>query len=118
MDEQQVRTWVAAYVEAWENNDAAAVGSLFTPHATYRYDPADEPLRGREAIVASWLENKDEPGTWTAQFEPLAVTADVAIVTGTVAYNGGKLYSNLWVIRLDSDGAATDFTEWYMTRKA
>lgn len=45
------------------------------------------------------------------------MTDDVAIVTGTVDYDDGKLYSNLWVIRFGADGTATEFTEWYMKRR-
>lgn len=115
MDEH-VRAWLAGYLDAWRSNDAGAVGALFTSDATYRFDPADDPITGREAIVAAWLDAKDQPGTWTAQVEPLVVTDEVAIISGTVDYTSGKRYSNLWVLRLDRDGAATDFTEWYMPR--
>jgi hypothetical protein len=29
-------------------------------------------------------------------------------------YEGGSTYSNLWVIRLDAEGRARAFTEWWM----
>lgn len=118
MNVEQVRSWVARYVEAWSSNEPQAIGALFAPDATYRFNPSDAPITGREAIVAAWLESRDEPGTWRAHLEPLVVTDDVAVVSGTVDYDEGDDYSNLWVLRLDSDGAATDFTEWYMPRRA
>jgi len=118
VNEEHVRSWVERYVAAWTSNDPAAIGALFAEDATYRFDPAGEPTVGRDAIVSAWIDSQDEPGTWRAQLEPLAVTDDVAVVSGTVDYDNGNAYSNLWVIRLGVDGAATDFTEWYMPRNA
>lgn len=118
MNADQVRAWVAAYLDAWRSNDAEAIGALFATDATYRFDPAEAPYTGREAIVAEWVRRQDEPGTWRARLEPLVVTDDVAIVAGTVDYDDGKLYSNLWVIRFAGDGTAADFTEWYMKRRS
>src|SRR2546429_1566112 len=65
-------TWLRAYVRAWETYDPDAVADLFSDDATYSYFPYDEPIRGRLAIVASWLEpdRKDPPGTYEARYEP------------------------------------------------
>ena len=46
-----------AYAFFTDAGDEARLADLFTPDATYRDDPADEPLRGREAIVDSWLKH-------------------------------------------------------------
>ena len=35
-------------------------------------------------------------------------------VEGVTDYRAGPLYSNLWVIRLEPDGRAKEFTEWWM----
>ena len=35
-------------------------------YAYHPYDEGEEVVRGREAIVADWLEEQDEPGTWEA----------------------------------------------------
>ena len=60
-----VQTWLDAYVEAWRTYDRDAIADLFNADASYAYHPYDaEPLRGRDAIVASWLEERDEPGSW------------------------------------------------------
>lgn len=45
--------WLDAYVQAWQSYDPQAIGALFAENATYAYQPWDEPVRGREAIVAS-----------------------------------------------------------------
>jgi hypothetical protein len=44
----------------------------------------------------------------------VAVTDDVAVVQGETRYKEGRSYSNLWLIRLDADGRAREFTEYWM----
>ena len=48
-DEQtaRVRAWVDGYVRAWNSNDPAAIGALFTEDAAYHTEPYGEPWRGR-----------------------------------------------------------------------
>ena len=68
-----VQRWIDAYVNAWRTYDPAAIGALFAEKATYAYHPYDrgeEVVQGREAIVADWLEERDEPGTWEASYRP------------------------------------------------
>lgn len=114
-----VQQWLDAYVEAWRTYDTTAIGELFTEDATYAYHPYDEPLRGRDAIVASWLDDRDEPGTWTAHYEPLLIEADRAIATGETHYTeAGRTFSNLYVLRFAPDGRCAEFVEWFMERPA
>ena len=49
-------------------------------------DPGREPLRGREAIVASWLAIRDVEGAYDAHYRVVAVDGEVAIATGTSTY--------------------------------
>ena len=54
---------------------------------------------------------------WEAEFRwhLVAVTPDVAFVQGETIYRTPRhTYSNLWVIRLDTEGRCTEFTEWWM----
>ena len=44
--------------------------------------PFDEPIRGRLAIVASWLERKDPEGTYESQYEPVAIDGNLAVAHG------------------------------------
>ena len=110
---QAVSEWMTAYRTAWESNERADIEALFSADATYFYEPFDQPIRGREAIVASWLERQDAPGTTEFTWHPLVVTDEIAIVQGETIYPSIR-YSNLWVIRLGTDGRATEFTEWWM----
>ncbi|MDR9451175.1 MAG: SgcJ/EcaC family oxidoreductase, partial [Acidimicrobiia bacterium] len=55
MQSETVTRWIDAYIDAWRSNDPESIAALFAEDATYAYHPWDEPLRGREAIVADWL---------------------------------------------------------------
>jgi uncharacterized protein (TIGR02246 family) len=116
IDIDHVRRWVDGYLAAWASNDPDDIKALFTPDGTYLDRPFGSPKTGHEAIVADWLDRKDEPGTWQASLEPLLVQGDTAIVTGTVDYTNGTRYANLWVIRFGDDSRAAEFTEWWMDR--
>ena len=122
MDRQQLETWIAGYVRAWETNDPDDIGRLFAEDARYYTAPHREPWRGREQITAGWLDRKDEPGTWTFHFEVLAVCDDIGFVQGETTYaatadEAAQVYSNLWAIRLDAGGRCTEFTEWWMEQE-
>jgi ketosteroid isomerase-like protein len=115
---EELEKWLDAYVEAWRSNDPAAIGELFSEDATYAYHPYSEPLRGRDAIVASWREHDDEPGSWQASYAPLLVAGDHAIATGETHYADGHTFSNLFVLRFDEHGRCREFVEWYMEQPA
>ena len=106
--------WVQGYVEAWSSNDPDQIAALFTVDAEYFTDPFGEPFRGRADIVAGWLEHADEPGSFTFEWSPLSITPEVSIIQGVTRYTTGRVYSNLWVIRLTPDGQAREFIEWWM----
>ncbi|PJJ55720.1 nuclear transport factor 2 family protein [Compostimonas suwonensis] len=111
-----VAEWIAGYRRAWQSNDPADIRALFTEDADYRTDPWVEPWHGHAQIVSGWLERRDEPGTTTFEWTPLAVTDAVAVVQGVTVYSNAPNYSNLWVIRLAEDGRAREFTEWWMNQ--
>jgi uncharacterized protein (TIGR02246 family) len=110
-----VRQWIDSYVRAWNTNNRDDIAGLFTDDAVYATAPYRTPWRGRDQIVAGWLELKDDPGETTFEWQPISITADVAVISGTTRYPQ-TVYSNIWVIRLDPQGRATEFTEWYMPR--
>ena len=114
----RVQAWLDAYVKAWRSYDGDAIGALFAADATYAYHPYDEPVRGRDAIVASWLEERDEPGSWEAAYRPLLLEGDRAVATGETRYADGRVFSNLYVMRFDDEGRCTDFVEWYIEQPA
>ena len=120
MDRDRFASWLDAYVDAWRTYDPAAIGALFSDGAEYRYHPWDEPVVGRAAIVASWLDNRDEPGTWKAEYRPWAVDGDAAVATGVSRYDnadGRQEYHNVFLCRFDEDGRCREFTEVFAQRR-
>jgi ketosteroid isomerase-like protein len=119
MTHDDVQAWLDAYVGAWRSYDLRAIGALFTEDATYAYHPWDEGeevVRGRDAIVANWLEEQDSPDSWEGHYRPLMVEGERAVATGTTSYTNGELYWNLWVLRLDENNRCAEYVEWYMDR--
>jgi hypothetical protein len=115
----QVQEWLDAYVKAWRAYDTDAIGALFAPDATYAFHPYDEPVRGRDAIVAAWLGDRDEPGSWEATYAPLVIEGDRAIATGETRYPGaGRVFSNLFELEFDAHGRCRRFVEWYAEHPA
>ena len=120
MTHDDVARWLDRYVEAWKTYDPEAIGALFTTDAEYRYRPADEPLRGREAIVAGWLADRDEPGTYEADYAPWAVEGRRAVATGRSRYRdseGARAYSNVFLLEFDASGACSSFTEAFVEER-
>ena len=119
MTPDALQAWLDAYVAAWRSYDAAAIGALFTEDACYAYHPwdsGDEMVRGRAAIVASWLEHPDEPGSWEAAYRPGLIDGDRATAVGVTRYHSdGNVFDNLWELRF-AGGRCAEFVEWYMQR--
>lgn len=126
MNRADVQGWLDRYVEAWRANDRDRIEALFTEDAAYRYRPYGgdaHAAMGRAAIVAAWLEEPDEPGSWEAGYAPFAVDGDRAVAIGTSRYLaiGGKperTYHNVFLLRFAPDGRCAEFTEYYMLEEA
>ena len=123
MDRTGFQRWLDAYVEAWKSYDEGSIGDLFTDDAEYSYHPWDEPVRGREAIVASWLDNADTPGVYDARYEPLLLAEDGGVAAGRSLYYADssrstleREYHNVFLVRFDEAGRCREFREWYMLR--
>lgn len=130
MDHQMAQGWLDRYVDAWMSCDPDEVSGLFSEDVAYRYHPYDELIVGRDAVTASWLgENasgdastRDAPGTYDAEYSPVAVDGDTVAATGTSRYRelpGGpvvRTYENCFVMRFDSRRRCREFTERYLRR--
>ena len=124
MDKASVDKWLQAYMHAWNTYSPVAIGDLFTDDATYSFHPYDEPVVGREAIVAAWLKDPDATGTFEADYKPIAVDGNVAVVNGRSRYFKDssrteltKEWDNLFVIEFDTDGRCRSFREWWVARR-
>ena len=130
MDQIDVDRWLAAYLAAWMSYDREQIADLFSDDVAYRYHPYDEPVRGRDEVVKSWLgegehagaSTRDPEGTYDANYRTIAVDGDVAVATGNSMYratSGGpidKVYDNCFVMCFDAAGRCREFTEWYIQR--
>ena len=123
LERATVQRWLDAYVSAWKSYDPQVVGDLFSENATYAYNPFSEPVQGRAAIVASWLEEPDATGTYDGHYEPIMIEGDRAITNGRSLYfepDGTTLkaeWNNIFVLHFDADGRCSEYREWYMQRK-
>jgi len=123
MDHATFKDWLDRYVDAWRLNDPLAIGDLFSADVRYAYDPFEEAVVGRAALVASWLTDPDEDGSWTADYEVLAIDGDVYVAHGRTQYLTDdrsavdREFANVFVCRFDDEGRCRDFTEWYMRRR-
>ena len=124
MDEAAVASWLAGYVAAWRSYDPEDIRALFAEDAHYRFHPWDEGqdvVRGREAIVADWLEAPDAPESWTAEYTPWTIDGDRAVAVGTSRYfatddAAEAVFHNVFLLRFDDAGQCTEFTDVYMRR--
>jgi SnoaL-like domain len=113
-----VQGWLDAYIDAWRTYDPAAIGGLFTNDVRYQYQPYRDPVVGRDAVVADWMENPDPAGSWEAQYEPYAVDGDRAVAVGESRYlnDDGSLktvFFNAWLLRFDDEGRCSEFVEYW-----
>jgi len=122
LDRARVTAWLDAYVHAWKTYDQDAIGNLFSKDAMYSYNPYSEPVRGRAAIVASWLEDRDPPGTYDCHYEPIVIEGDRAVANGRSRYfeQDGTTpkaeWNNIFILRFDEEGRCKEYREWYMQR--
>lgn len=122
LDKATVVAWLEAYVHAWKTYDPQEIGYLFSEDATCAYSPFSEPLHGRTAIVASWFEQKDAPGTYDGDYEPIVIEGNRAVTNGRSQYfesDGTTLkteFDNIFVLDFDDAGRCTAYREWYMER--
>ncbi|MDQ2689072.1 MAG: nuclear transport factor 2 family protein [Chloroflexota bacterium] len=121
MNRDGVQAWLDRYIVAWRANDRGPIEELFTEDAVYSYRPwlSDEhTVRGRDAIIASWLEEPDDPGSWEAHYEPYAVDGDRAVAVGWSRYAASdgapeRTYHNAYLLRFAPDGRCAEFREFY-----
>jgi ketosteroid isomerase-like protein len=130
VDRADIDRWLQAYIEAWKTYDREQIAALFAEDVRYRYHPYDDPIQGREAVVASWLgegdaegaSTRDKPDTYDASYRAVAVDGDVAVATGSSSYRATprgpveRVFDNCFVMRFDGDGRCSEFTEWFIER--
>jgi hypothetical protein len=121
----QVQKWLDAYIEAWRSYDPAQIAALYSADSVTVYTPWDEPVIGRDAIVESWLDNADPPGTWDAHYAPDLIEGNRAVARGRTTYyvlgSPGDVraeFDNVFLLTFNDAGEVTEFREWYFRKPA
>jgi hypothetical protein len=112
---EQVAGWVAAYERAWRTPGTATLAEIFTPNATYRQGPYDEPVVELPAIRRMWEEERQGPDeVFRMTSDIVAVDGATAVVRVEVGYGDPvrQEYRDLWVMRFAGDGRCASFEEW------
>jgi hypothetical protein len=119
MTRDDAQAWLDAYVAAWRSNDPQFIAALFTEDVEYRYHPWGEPVVGREAVVASWLQDPDDPDSWDAVYQPFVLESRRMVATGTSRYfaragEPERIYHNCFLVEFDQSGRCRSFVEFYV----
>jgi len=115
MERTRFSTWIDAYERAWRTPGTDWLAYLFTPDATYRMAPFEEPHRGLEAIARLWeRERESAQEAFRMESELIAVEGEVGVARIEVTYGEPvrSHYRDLWIIRLAPDGRCVAFEEW------
>jgi ketosteroid isomerase-like protein len=108
-----IERWVEMYVRAWTTNDSSDIGALFSDDAAYFPTPFSKGWHGREAIIAGWLDRKDDPDDWSFEYEILCGSDELGVVRGLARYPGERReYRTMWLVRFAPGGRCREFTEW------
>jgi hypothetical protein len=111
----ELRRWVDAYESAWRTPGTDTLESLFTPDASYSMAPFEQPHRGLAAIRTLWDAERAGPDeAFSMQYEIVASEGDTGVVRVEVEYMRpeNRIFRDLWIVTLDSDGRCTVFEEW------
>jgi len=78
-------------------------------------------LRGPEAIATAWIADTDPPGSWTADYQAVAVTGEVGVGRGVTRYQAGdgrpeREYASVFLLRFDERGRCREYVEWWVKR--
>jgi len=112
---QSAARWIAAYEAAWRAPGTDALAGIFTPDATYRQGPYDEPVVGLPAIARMWEAERDGPDeAFRMASEIIAVDGATAVVRVQVLYGDPvtQQWRDLWLVRFAADGRCVAFEEW------
>ena len=72
-------------------------------------------------MTAYWLGEQEGEIPWSFEYQVLAQEDDLFVVRavttspeGTSEAEGPETFHNLWLVRLDADGRASEFVEYFM----
>ena len=121
---EQLQSWLDTYRRAWETRDAGLVVTLFTDDATYQETPFAEPMRGRDAIHAYWIDkvvNHQEQINFG--YEILAVRDDTGIARWWARFvrirsRAAVKLDGVFLLTFDASGRCQALREWWVRQDA
>lgn len=118
LKQAQFADWLRRYGDAWEARDLKSVVTLFAEDAEYFWTPFDPPKRGRDQIVAAWMEATSEQRDITFTFTILSVKEAVGIAkwhTRLRRAASGRLaeLDGILVAEFDRTALCKTFREWW-----
>jgi SnoaL-like domain len=121
MDLIHLQRWLDDYTRASVVHDPESEAKLFSSDARYWTSPWDEPLSGREAILAFWAKEMGGPKLEDAWCRAVAVGPEVAVAEWWGRYEpepgeDATEYSSLFTLAFDEDGRCSEFKEWYLAK--
>jgi hypothetical protein len=122
VNRDDLEQWLTRYRRAWKSDERTDIEALFTENATYSPWPYARPWTGRDEIVDKWIGRGDSKRPWTFEHRIVATDGDLGVVEGVTGYpahgdDDEAEFKNLWLVRLDPDGRATEFAEWWAQRE-
>jgi len=119
MDRSDLEDWLTRYRTAWKSDDPEQIAALFVSDATYSPWPFSSAWEGQPQIVRKWIERGDSNREWEARDPRLRGRHGRGPGSDHLPARGDEpagVYSNIWLIRLNPDGRAREFAEWWIEK--
>lgn len=117
VDVNQLKQWLDAYKQAWENQDADAFVKLFTTDCEYRSRPFTEPVPGKE-LHAFWRALAKQQQDNHIDSEILGkASGNRAIVNWRASYtqrgtSERREGNGIFLLAFANDGRCSNLWEW------
>lgn len=110
--------WLRVYGGAWEASASTRFASLFEENAIYYWAPFDDPIKGRDAIQASFNEAASKQRDVDFGARVLYVESSLGAAHWTCSYTrattGKRVHvDGILVVQFSDSGRALSFREWW-----
>ena len=120
--ENDFKTWLDLYGQAWMNLDPRLIDELFTKEATYQEKPFEEPMKGIDAIRKYWNGVAETQKDVKFEYEILETNHSRGVAHWKSSFVRPKqntlvLLDGILVAHLDSENKCIRFQEWWQSKK-
>jgi hypothetical protein len=118
IDRRGVDAWIEELRRGWSAGEPEAIGKLFTQTVVYRASPFEEPLVGRDLVVAHWQEELGDVDEAVVDFSSPLIDGDRAAVEWwAVVTRAGSVKSDSGALVLEFTGSlCSRLHEYWMLR--